>query len=69
MTPAVDLGRKSTKQTNISRAISSLPTSWLLISFANILDPDQDPQNVCPDLDPNRQTLCSDSVTERMLKK
>ena len=25
----------------------------LLITFANYLDIDQDPQNVCPDLDPN----------------
>ena len=29
----------------------------LLISFANSLDPDQDRQNVGPDLDPNRLTL------------
>ena len=26
----------------------------LLITFANILDPDEDSQNVGPDLDPNR---------------
>ena len=30
----------------------------LLMSFANSLDPDQDRQNVGPDLDPNRLTLC-----------
>ena len=29
----------------------------LLIIFANSLDPDQDPQNVGPDLDPNCFTL------------
>ena len=29
----------------------------LLISFANSLDPDQDRQNVGPDLDPNCLTL------------
>ena len=29
----------------------------LLITFANSLDPDQDRQNVGPDLDPNALTL------------
>ena len=29
----------------------------LLITFANSLDPDQDQQNVQPDLEPNRLTL------------
>ena len=29
----------------------------LLITFANSLDPDQDRQNVGPDLGPNRSTL------------
>ena len=29
----------------------------LLITFANSLDPDQDQQNVCPDLDPKCLTL------------
>ena len=29
----------------------------LLITFANSLDPDQDQQNVGPDLDPNHLTL------------
>ena len=29
----------------------------LLITFANVLDLDQDRQNVGPDLDPNRSTL------------
>ena len=29
----------------------------LLITFANSLDPDQDRQNVGPDLDPNHMTL------------
>ena len=29
----------------------------LLITFANFLDPDQDGQNVGPDLEPNRLTL------------
>ena len=29
----------------------------LLIAFVNSLDPDQDPQNVSPDLDPNSLTL------------
>ena len=29
----------------------------LLMNFANSLDPDQDPQNVGPDLDPNCFTL------------
>ena len=67
MTLAVDWDVK--QQTNKSGAISSLPANGLLINFANILDPDQDRQNVCPDLDPNSQTLCSDSVPERMLEK
>ena len=31
--------------------------SAVLITFANSLDPDQDRQNVGPDLDPNRLTL------------
>ena len=31
--------------------------SCLLMTFANSLDPDQDPQNVGPDLDPNCLTL------------
>ena len=29
----------------------------LLITFANSLEPDQDQQNLGPDLDPNRLTL------------
>ena len=29
----------------------------LLIAFANSLDPNQDSQNVGPDLDPNRLTI------------
>ena len=29
----------------------------LLITFANSLDPDQDRHYVCPDLDPNCETL------------
>ena len=29
----------------------------LLITFANSLDPDQDQQNICPDLDPKRLTF------------
>ena len=41
MTIAVDLRRKTTKQTNKT----------------NSLDPDQDRQNVCLDLDPKRLTL------------
>ena len=36
----------------------------LLITFANSLDPDQDRQNVGPDLDPNCLTL---SVPERIV--
>ena len=32
-------------------------TCLLLIIFANSLDPDQDRQNVGPDLDPNHLTL------------
>ena len=39
--------------------------SHLLIIFANSLDPDQDRQNVGPDLDPNRGH--SDSIPERFL--
>ena len=31
---------------------------YMLITFANNLDPDQDRQNVSPDLDPNGLTLC-----------
>ena len=30
---------------------------WLLIIFANSLDPDQAQQNIGPDLDPNSLTL------------
>ena len=37
----------------------SLPASHWLITFANILVPDQDRQNVSPDLDPNCLTLWS----------
>ena len=29
----------------------------LLITFASSLDPDQNRQNVCPDLDPNGLTI------------
>ena len=32
-------------------------TCRLLITFANSLDPDQDQQNIGPDLDPNSLTL------------
>ena len=43
------------------RAFNSFLTSHnffpLLITFANRLDPDQDRQNVCPDLDPNSLTF------------
>ena len=39
----------------------------LMTTFANSLDPDQDPQNVGPDLDPNTLTLVSsDSVHRRI---
>ena len=37
--------------------LSLLDTCWLLITFANSLDPDQDWQNVGPDLDPNCLSL------------
>ena len=40
----------------------------MLITFANSLDSDQDRQNVGPDLDLNRLTLC-DSVPERFFLK
>ena len=40
---------------------------FLLITFANSLDPDQYQQNVSPDLDPNSLTL--DSVPERIFVK
>ena len=57
MTIAVDLGRKATKPITI--AISLLAATYhLLITFANSLDPDQDRQNVGPDLGSNRLTLC-----------
>ena len=36
---------------------SFLASSLLLFTFANSLDPDQDRQNVGPDLDPNCLTL------------
>ena len=35
---------------------SRLEFCLLLITFANSLDPDQDRQNIGPDLDPNRLT-------------
>ena len=45
----------------VSRVINSFLACGnfcrLLITFANSLDPDQDRQNVGPDLDPNRLTL------------
>ena len=37
--------------------LSLLVETCLLITFANNLDPDQDRQNVGPDLDPNCLTL------------
>ena len=37
--------------------IASSNFSCLLITFANGLDPNQDQQNVGPDLDPNPLTL------------
>ena len=37
-------------------ATCSVKFGRLLITFANSLDPDQDRQNVGPDLDPNRLT-------------
>ena len=44
-------------------------TFWrLLIPFANSLDPDQDRQNVCPDLESNRLTHI-DAVHERIFGK
>ena len=45
-----------------------METCRLLITFANSLEPDQDQQNVGPDLDPN--CLCSTHfVKELILKK
>ena len=38
-----------------------------MITFANSLEPDQDRQNVGPDLDPNLLTL--DSVSERIFER
>ena len=41
-------------------------TCCLMIFFANNLDPDQDRQNVGPDLDPNRlKRLSADASKER----
>ena len=46
---------------DIQTMINSFPASGdfchLLISFANSLDPGQDGQKVCPDLDPNILTV------------
>ena len=49
------MGNSQTFFKNFFHAIGDF---WcLLITFANSLDPDQDRQNVGPDLDPNRLTL------------
>ena len=48
------MGRKESNQINKQKLAA---TFRLLISFANSLDPDQDRQNVGPDLDPNGLTL------------
>ena len=37
--------------------LSLLALTFLLINFAAILDPDEDQQNIGPDLDPNCLTL------------
>ena len=42
-------------------------TCRLLITSANSLDPDQDRQNICPDLYP--KGLISDNVPERIYRK
>ena len=42
---------------HINSFLASGDFCHLLISFSNSLDPDQDGQNVGPDLDPNRLTL------------
>ena len=44
-------------------------TRHLLITFANSLDPDQDRQNVCPDLDLILNHLTLSSVPERIFGK
>ena len=44
--------------------LASADFCHLLITFANRLDPDQDRQNVGPDLDPN--CLITDSVPDRI---
>ena len=41
----------------------------LLITFANSVDPDQDQQNVGPDLDPNCLTLMVIKILKEFLKK
>ena len=41
----------------INSFLASGDICHLLITFANCLDPDQDRQNVSPDLDPNSLTL------------
>ena len=57
-----DLGLKSKllvimAQCFLSSSLASGDFCCLLITFANSLDPDQDRQNVGPDLDPNCLTL------------
>ena len=42
---------------NVNFFHASIDFGLLLITFANSLDPDQDQQNVGPDLDPNSWTL------------
>ena len=37
--------------------LAAISVVCLLITFANTLDPDQDPRYVGPDLDPNRLAL------------
>ena len=47
--------------------LSLLVVTFLLMTFANSLDPDQDPQNVSPD---QVQKIChSNSVPERIFWK
>ena len=46
-----------------------METCHLLITFANSLDPDQDQQNVGPDLDPNCLCRTHDFLKKFILKK
>ena len=52
MLPATSISNTLYMPSPTRHAMQAAPIWFLLITFANSLDPDQDRQNVGPDLDP-----------------